>query len=200
MKLIFFNLIQKMTFSKIFWKKRNNIYLSFDDGPHPQNTQVMLNILDKYNARATFFVVGEDAEKNIEILKKVSAAGHTVANHSYSHIRYENNIKEFMEDVVKCEEVLQKAKIPTKRYFRIPYGTVSLKLFIRLLKDGYTVAFWNKDTKDYKLEKPEDVSNYMDINKLENGDVVLLHDYPEVTPQILETILTAHSDKQFVQM
>ena len=200
MKLLIFNLIQKLTFSRIFWKLKNNVYLSFDDGPDAKGTPPLLDILRKYNAYATFFVVGEYAEKHKDILKKISDAGHTIANHSYSHIRYKNNLKKFLADVEQCESVLKKANISTKKLFRIPYGTVDLKLFAGLLNKGYRIAFWNKDTKDYKLKEPAEVTNYMDINALQNGDVVLLHDYPEVTPHILEKILSAHTDKNFVSM
>jgi len=200
MKQLIFSLIQKLTFSKIFWKRKKNIYLSFDDGPDAKGTPLLLDILRKYKARATFFVVGEHAEKNRELLKKIMADGHTIANHSYSHIRYENNLDGFLADVARCEDVLNKENIPTKKLFRIPYGTVDIKLFAALLKKGYRIAFWNKDSKDYKLKEPAEVARYMDIKTLQKGDVVLLHDYPAVTPHILEKILSMHTDKQFVSM
>ena len=199
-KLIFFSLVQKLSFSRIFWNQKKNIYLTFDDGPDAKGTPMLLDILRKYQVRATFFVVGEHAQKHTELLKKIVEEGHTVANHSYSHIRYANNMADFLADVRQCEEVLKKANIPTKKLFRVPYGTVDLKLFAALLRKGYRIAFWNKDTKDYKLKSASDVNGYMDINGLQDGDVVLLHDYPKVTPEILEKILSTHSDKKFVAL
>ena len=87
MKLVIFKIIQKLTFSKIFWHLKKNIYLSFDDGPDEKGTPLLLDILKKYKARATFFVVGEHAEKHTDLLKKILADGHIIANHSYSHKR-----------------------------------------------------------------------------------------------------------------
>jgi len=200
MKLYIFKMIQIFSGSRIFWRKSNNIYLSFDDGPHPIQTPILLDILKKYQARATFFVVGEEAKKHIDILKKVHADGHTIANHSYTHIRYENNLDVFLSDVEKCEKLLAKEGIPVRKLFRIPYGTVNLKLFATLLHAGYKIAFWNKDTKDYKLNQVEQLSNYLSINDIEEGDVVLMHDHPQVTPQLLELILSSHSDKKFLPL
>lgn len=195
-KLIIFRLIQIFTLSKVFWDKNKNVYLTFDDGPDAAQTPLILDLLKKYNAKATFFLQGEYAEKYPEILDRMSAEGHTLANHTYSHIRFQDNINDFMEDVEKCENVIKDYYKGT-RYFRVPYGTVSLKLFLALLKKGYKVAFWNEDTKDYKLETSEEVKDYLNIEALKNGDVVLLHDYPAVTPEILESILKAHPDKSF---
>lgn len=200
MKLLIFNLIQKLTFSAVFWKRKENVYLTFDDGPDAEGTPLLLEILRKYRARATFFVVGDHAQKHVGLLNKIIEDGHTVANHSYSHIRYMHNLKVFLDDVQECEEVLKQANVPTKKLFRIPYGTVSLKLFAGLLKKGYRIAFWNKDTKDYKLDQPSEVAEHLNIEGVQRGDIVLLHDYPKVTPSILEKILSSHPDKKFVAM
>jgi len=198
-KLLIFKIIQIITFSNIFWNRKEGVYLSFDDGPDPKQTLVLLEILRKYGAKATFFVQGNNAEKFPDILKEIRKDGHTLANHTYSHIRYENNFTEYYEDLKKCETVIGQNNSGSK-YFRITYGTVSLRLFFALLLKGHKIAFWNKDTKDYKLKDLNDLSNYMDINTIRNGDVILLHDYPEFTSQILEKILQTHTDKKFLPL
>jgi len=200
MKEFIFKIIQMLTFSRIFWKKRSGVYLSFDDGPDDKNTPIILDILKECTAKATFFVVGEDADQNEELLKRIASEGHTVANHSQTHIRFENNLKLFLENIERCESVLERANVKSNNLVRIPYGIVDLKLFCGLLLKGYKIAFWNKDTKDYKLQDDTFLSDYMDIHSIQDGDIILLHDSSEITLQILKKILEAHSDKKFVAM
>jgi peptidoglycan/xylan/chitin deacetylase (PgdA/CDA1 family) len=200
MKTIIFRLIQLFTLSRIFWDKRKHVYLTFDDGPHPEKTPALLEILKQHNAKATFFVIGEKAGMYGELLFKISEAGHTIANHSYSHIRYQNNQVEFMKNIEQCESVLAQNKIKSKRLVRIPYGTVNMKLFGGLLLRGYRIAFWNKDTKDYNLKTPHEVTTYLNLDGIQDGDVVLMHDYPDVTPDILTKILSSHPDLKFLPL
>jgi len=200
MKKIVFKVIQLLTFSRIFWNKKKNIFLTFDDGPHPVQTSILLDILKKYKAKATFFIIGENGENHYTLLQKIYQDGHTIANHTYSHFRYKNDTRQFLEELEKAEAVLIKNNIKSQKIVRIPYGVISIKLMSQLILRGYKIAFWNKDTKDYKLKNPEEVRNHIDILTLSDGDVILLHDYPEVTPIILEEILSCHPDKTFLPL
>lgn len=195
MKQYLFKLIQFFSFGRIFWKKSEHIYLTFDDGPHPENTQVLLDILKKYNAKATFFLIGENAKKYPDLVKKLQQEGHTIANHTYSHLKFDGDLTTFMNDINACEDEIKLYN--TFKYFRIPYGVINLKLLTTLFFKKYKTVFWNKDTKDFELNSPDQVKEHIDIASVQKGDIILMHDFPAVTPVILEKLLSLHPDKTF---
>ena len=199
MKKLVFSAVQIFSAQRIFWNRtrKDAIYLTFDDGPLPGKTEVILDLLDKAKAKATFFVIGERAEKHPDLMKKIAGAGHSIGNHTYSHYRFGGDIAAFLRELEKGEQIIRETSGKSQKLIRIPYGIVHFGLFAALLKHGYRVAFWNKDTKDYKLESPNDLSRYMNPEELQNGDVVLMHDFPEVTPEILDSILNRYENNSF---
>ena len=132
--------IQKL-FHSITWRKenaQNNIWLTFDDGPHPEVTPFILNVLKEEQVKATFFLVGEQMEKHPELLNQIISEGHIVANHSYSHKNgWLSNNSTYFNDIEKCQKLITENKL-----FRPPYGKIS-PLQISHLKKNYKIILWD---------------------------------------------------------
>nr|WP_246578219.1 polysaccharide deacetylase family protein [Clostridium frigoris] len=194
----------KTDFYKHIYKSdgHKTAYLTFDDGPSVNNTPVILNTLDKYNIKATFFIVGNMALKYPDLVRKEFSDGHSIGNHSYSHdynyIYSDTNI--FIKDINKCDTVLKLilgSNFNTK-LVRFPGGSFGAKLkpFRKELNNhGYNYVDWNDLTGDaegqnipvYKL-----LDNLKKYTKGKEHVVILMHDFStksttvQALPQVIE--------------
>lgn len=151
-------------------KEEKIIYLTFDDGPIPEVTPWVLDLLSLYGVKATFFMVGENAERHPELLQRVRDEGHRVGNHSYNHLKgFGCPAEEYVENVEKAAGLLH------TNLFRPPYGRMTIGQYRALMKD-HRVVMWDVVTRDYSNRlKPEDV---LAIVKrcVRNGSIVTFHD------------------------
>lgn len=171
-------LIQPKSFlSKVYsgsiWKIDTNareLYLTFDDGPVPGLTEFVLDELDKYKAKATFFCVGDNIRKHPSVFERIIANGHTAGSHTMHHVKgFKTPLNQYLQEVRACSD------LTGNKLFRPPYGQLTPAQFRALKKDGYTVAFWDVISYDYE-QIPEEQCL---CNVLENsgpGSIVLFHD------------------------
>ncbi|MFY0600465.1 MAG: polysaccharide deacetylase family protein [Cyclobacteriaceae bacterium] len=170
-------LIQRLIFGQFVWKVNNvdkNLYLTFDDGPTEEVTDYVLDTLDQYNAKATFFVVGKNVEKSPETLLKVLKAGHSVGNHTYSHVSgWKTNSAYYENDTSKCDRVLGEMNITTN-LFRPPYGRINIRSIkkISLKKSIIMWGFLSGDF-DQKLNIQKSLSS---IKGMKSGEIIVFHD------------------------
>ena len=168
------------------------IALTFDDGPHPKETHQILDVLDKYNVKATFFVVGKHANWYKEPLIRAAKEGHEIGNHTFSHPDISNLSRDDIKREIKqCEDTLVKLTGKKPTLFRPPYGSYSEERLGQIAKEsGYKIILWTTiDARDWQNPPSAQISNTI-INKARNGDIILLHDYgTENTVKALETIL-----------
>jgi peptidoglycan/xylan/chitin deacetylase (PgdA/CDA1 family) len=162
-----------MVLPQLIWNKTREdkmVYLTFDDGPHPTITPWVLKELDKVNAKATFFVVGENALKFPETMDLIRSKGHTIGNHTQHHIKGWNvSAKEYIEDILACEE-----SIGVNGLFRPPYGRINFKS-ISLLK-SYDIVMWDLLSKDY-LPGLDTAKSLKRMKKKTNGGTIaVFHD------------------------
>jgi peptidoglycan/xylan/chitin deacetylase (PgdA/CDA1 family) len=146
------------------------IYLTFDDGPVPSLTEWVLDELEKYNAKATFFCVGSNILRHKSIFNRIIAGKHTIGNHTMRHIKgFRNNVKDYMDEVESCREL-------TGNYmFRPPYGQLKRSQYKALRDKGYKIVFWDVISYDYeKIHEETCLRNVLDNCK--NGSIVLFHD------------------------
>ena len=167
--------------SSIVFSKSNEetkkIALTFDDGPHPRYTERILDILDKYNVKATFFVIGVNIENYPETLKSIYSRGHEIGNHSYDHSNEKNFGREYAEsEILKCEELIYKETGIIPRLFRPPQGQYSCDVEKIVNEKNYSIILWSIDTRDWEHTPPERIKNIIDKN-LSGGDIILMHDY-----------------------
>lgn len=149
------------------------VALTFDDGPDPIYTRSLLEILKKYNAKATFFMVGKAAQDHPEILQQVYNEGHCVGNHGWSHISLANlSTSARVREVRKCSQTLSPYE---SSFFRPPYGhqTLFSALIIRLM--GYKIIGGDVVPLDWTQASTEEIELNLKAN-LKPGSIVILHD------------------------
>src|SRR5687767_3967129 len=104
-------LILKLLYQEALWSiptNEPNIYLTFDDGPIPEVTPWVLDQLDNFNAKATFFCIGQNIERNPEIFEEIKKGGHSIGNHTYTHINgWQSSSREYFDNVEKCQKLTQ---------------------------------------------------------------------------------------------
>ncbi len=165
-----------------------SIYITFDDGPHPENTVLILDILKKQNVNATFFMSGSEIKKYPDIVKKVYSAGHTVGYHSFSHHSYKKiSIFSVIKELSAGRSLAQKLGIKLN-LFRPPYGDLTILSFFYLLLTGWKVVMWSLDSRD-SFDSKEKVIELVDVEKFSDGEILLFHDDYILTAEILHDIL-----------
>lgn len=160
-------------------KENKIIALTFDDGPHPIFTPMILDILKEYNVKATFFVLGKYVEMYPEIIKRQAEEGHEIGNHTFSHINANKESEEIVfEEFQKTETSINNITIPETKILRPPYGILNKKIINYANKNDYSIVLWSQiqDPKDWSNPGAEKISSSI-LSQTENGDVILLHDY-----------------------
>jgi len=158
----------------IFRIKTNEslLCLTFDDGPDPDSTPKLLEILAMHNVKALFFCKGSAAEKFPDLIKRINSEGHITGNHGYNHLKgWLTSTEKYMADVERAASL-----IPSS-FFRPPYGSLKLSQYRRLSKK-YRIIFW--DIMSYDFDKSFGAKNSLKIltGKLRPGSIIVLHDKP----------------------
>lgn len=154
----------------------NNVYLSFDDGPDPIVTPRVLNILDKENVRATFFLTGKQVEQFPIIVRSIADNGHTIGNHGYDHkplapARWVS----IMEEIRHADDVISNITGVTPGLFRPPYGHINISLLKATRKMQKTIVLWTYSPADWQPLNPEILVRRITKN-VASGSITLLHD------------------------
>ena len=151
--------------------KGKTVFLTFDDGPEPDITEFVLKELRKYNAKATFFCRGDNAEKHHDLLDEIKKEGHILGNHTYTHINcFKTHSTQYINDIEKANCIIK------SNLFRPPWGAISLFINILLRFKGYKIVLWSLNSQDYKLDNhnfDNDLNNLF-INT-HPGDIILFH-------------------------
>ncbi|MDR1003706.1 MAG: polysaccharide deacetylase family protein [Prevotellaceae bacterium] len=146
------------------------VYLTFDDGPIPEVTPWVLELLDKHAVKATFFMVGDNIRKHPDIFRLVQEGGHRIGNHTYNHIRgFEHWSGDYLDNADKANEMMK------TNLFRPPHGHMRWAQYF-VLKRTYTIVMWDVVTRDYsnKLRGPQVLANVMRYAR--NGSIITFHD------------------------
>lgn len=157
--------------------KSKCICLTFDDGPNPDSTPEILGLLQAADVKATFFVMGENAFKYPDIVKKIVDLGHEIGDHSFSHKYpwYCDPYRSLM-DIIRGKWAIEKySKSSEPMLLRPPYGKLNLASLLYVILARRRLAFWNVDPKDYEQDSGENVADFV-IKHLFPGKVILLHD------------------------
>jgi len=147
-----------------------SVYLTFDDGPNPKVTPLVLDILDKFGVKATFFCVGENVKKYPEVFREVKRRGHTVGNHTFNHLKgYKSSTQEYVKNVWKADEYVH------SNLFRPPHGRIKLSQ-IRTLKKDFKIIMWDFITYDFDSKVTPDAILKEVKKRTRNGSIVIFHD------------------------
>lgn len=174
------------------WRKTANkktIYLTFDDGPSPEVTQWILDTLKAYEAKATFFCVGANAESYPRLLNQMVEEGHRLGNHTYHHLdAWRVTASHYVNNVQEADLLIQSA------LFRPPYGKITPSLGRQLKYEGFQVVMWNILTYDFDGKVDTDKALRKIVKKTRPGSIVVFHDHPKALPQ-LKQMLPAYLNK-----
>lgn len=162
------------------------VALTFDDGPHPKNTLTIIDLLDKYDATATFFMLGNRVDFYPEIAKKVADKGHELGNHTWSHKNLGTLSKEEgIQEVEKTNEIIKSVTGRESTAFRPPYGVVNEQVQSSI---SIPAVFWTIDTLDWKSHNPDEILKIVKEN-VKDGSIILMHDIHETSAQAVEPVL-----------
>ena len=166
--------IVRLLYPTVLWRKDKDkkvIYLTFDDGPTEEITHWILKTLDEFGVKATFFCIGNNAEKHPEIVDEIRQNGHSVGIHGYEHRRglYKEG-DAYFSDIEKSKNIIK------SNLFRPPHGNITPSQAKKLKNLGYNVVLWDVITRDYNPSLSEE--KVLDIAKkyTRNGSIVVFHD------------------------
>ena len=156
-------------------KERSCLALTFDDGPHPTITPRLLDVLARYDARATFFLLGSRALRWPELVARIAEAGHTIASHGFAH-RHDwwRSATTLGEDLDQAEQVIG-GLLPEPKLFRPPFGILSPTWYLAARRRGYTCVLWNVASHDWKTTDANRVARRV-IGRLGPGALVAMHE------------------------
>lgn len=217
-------------FSNYTWKiasHKKEIYLTFDDGPIPKITPWVLNTLEKYNAKATFFCVGDNIKKHPEVFKEIILQNHAIGNHTFNHLQgWKTNTYEYLQNIEKTENVIKRLKIEGRRQktedgslktdekpatnnqqpttsnlFRPPYGKIKSKQAKALQNKGYHIIMWDVLSADFDQKISPEKCYQNVIKNAQSGSIIVFHDNEKAFKNLeytLPKVLEYFTKKGFV--
>ena len=174
------------------------VALTYDDGPEPATTLPLLEVLKKYEAKATFFCIGHKVEQYPDIIRQIVAEGHTIGNHSYGHEgRFPLYGKQKMKaDLLKAQQVLQGASGQEVSLFRPPFGVTNPTVRSVLKELGWTTVGWSLRSLDTQASTADKVLHRIK-RKLKPGVIILLHDRMPFCAELTEKLLIHLTEKGY---
>lgn len=169
-----------LLFPKQLWTVANTdkkIYLTFDDGPIPEITEWVLDLLDYYQIKATFFCIGDNIGKHPDIFQKIIDGKHQVGNHTEHHVNgWKSQTAKYVEEVLQCTKKIEKYTEISQHLFRPPYGKIKPSQAKALLQRNYKIVMWTVLSKDYDAKtSPEQCLQHV-VKHTQSGSIILFHD------------------------
>lgn len=168
------------------------VLLTFDDGPHPDITPMVLDLLDEYDGRAVFFIPGKRIQLAPNLLSEIIRRGHKIGNHSYLHLTGQDlSLREYMADILKCQDALCELTGVRPKLFRPPMGVITPSTFLVARSLGLQIMRWSLDTGEYNEKRsasPVELAEAFLAN-VKAGDIVLSHDDNDKVPAMLRLVL-----------
>ncbi len=182
--------IIKFLFPKYIWSVPHSdsvkkVYLTFDDGPIPEITEWVLDLLERENIKATFFCIGDNIRKHPEIFQKVIAKGHSVGNHTFNHLNgWKTQTKNYVHNFQLCREIIEKFTGNTTKLFRPPYGKIKSSQARIIQKSGYKIVMWDIISYDFDQNTTAEECFQNVIKNVQNGSVIVFHDSIKAWPNL----------------
>ena len=168
----------------------DGVCLTFDDGPHPEHTPVLLDRLEELRIVATFFVVGERAAKHPDLVRRMVDEGHSVGHHSYTHGAPERtSALELTAEIRRSMRLLEQITGEVPTLFRPPIGKLSPLKLAALWAHRQAVVLWSADPRDFLPDNADGVRRFFEENPPRGGEIVLLHDVQPNAVQVLPELV-----------
>ncbi|MBT6325349.1 MAG: polysaccharide deacetylase family protein [Bdellovibrionales bacterium] len=188
---------------KFLLSKQNNVFITFDDGPDPEITPIILETLKKNNIKATFFLIGKDIINYPDLTQEIINNGHEVGEHSFEHYHpWKMNIIRYFNDLYKSHQIFKQIYTDNpqlSKLYRPPYGKFNIITFLYLIISRKKSIFWNLDTKDYNASSSNDILRIVKDN-LSPGSIILMHDgNPDKTIKHIHTASAVEDIISFIK-
>lgn len=197
MRFITIPRILRSFYPSLVWempRDEKKIFLTFDDGPHPIITPKIIDLLRRYDAKATFFCVGRNVEANKDIFNMILKEGHSVGNHTYNHDRgWRTATKDYIESVERANEHIN------SNLFRPPHGRIKYSQ-IRALQQKYKIITWTVISYDWDKSITSDDCYNNIIKNADSGSIIVFHDSEKAINNMLpalEKVLEYYKSKGF---
>ena len=167
-----------LTRGPVQWRDAQpQLALTFDDGPHPEFTPRLLDVLAAYQLTATFFVIGELAERHPDIVRRIAGEGHELGNHTWTHSEpSQTSPRQFLDEVRRTDELLIELTGTPSRTMRPPKGELNWSKLSGLWQRQQNVALWNIDPRDFRMTSADDMTAWCATYEPHGGDILLMHD------------------------
>ncbi|MFK7832779.1 MAG: polysaccharide deacetylase family protein [Winogradskyella sp.] len=205
----------KTLFPNFIWNiatKDKVLYLTFDDGPTPEITDWVLSTLKDFNAKATFFCIGNNIEKHPEIFENILTEEHSIGNHTYNHLKgWKHKTKHYIEDVLKTQSLINSKTQNHQHWnlefkdcdlglFRPPYGKFKTKQSKQLQNLGYKIVLWDVLSYDWDNSVTEATCLKNVTSAAKEGSIIVFHDSLKASRNlkyVLPKVLEYYSEKGF---
>lgn len=190
--------LKKIFSSALTWKisaEKNEIFLTFDDGPHPVITPFVLDCLRQYNAKATFFCLGKNVRQHQQVFRRIIDEGHTVGNHTYNHLNgWKTNDAEYLKNIFVAKKYID------SNLFRPPYGRIS-RFQIQQVKTAFKIIMWDVLSGDFDVDLSPQKCLRNVVSNTTAGSIVVFHDSDKAFSRLeyaLPKALEFFAEKNFV--
>ena len=194
----------KKMYPRLLWnheRDEKKLYLTFDDGPTPEITKWIIDTLASYNAKATFFCIGNNIEKYPEIFEQLLANDHAIGNHTNKHENgWKTNLETYMQSTHDAQKIIDNHIKPQQLLFRPPYGRIKKQQIKALRQKGYTIIMWDVLSADFDTRTTPEASLSNVINNAQEGSIIVFHDSikaKEKLQYVLPKVLEHFSDKGY---
>ncbi len=171
----------KSIFHNLVWdiklKNEKKLYLTFDDGPIPEITEFVLDTLKEYNAKATFFCIGDNIDKHLNIFHRINNEGHSIGNHTQNHINcWKVSTNTYLENIHSTQNTIEKNLLNSQKLFRPPHGKLSIQASKKLRNSGYKIIMWDILSMDWDSSIDKEVVLKNITEHAVNGSIIVFHD------------------------
>lgn len=178
-------------FPQCMWQvatHEKNIYLTFDDGPTPNITEKTLKILEKYDAKATFFMLGKQVTAHPTLAQEVLSAGHSIGNHSFSHLNgWKTPNNAYFEDIAQGQKIIEDTLHFSPTLFRPPYGKITPKQMAYLAKK-YQIVMMDILCGDFDAKQSPEMCSQIIQKHLQKGSIIVYHDSEKAAENMLSSL------------
>ncbi|WP_179339197.1 polysaccharide deacetylase family protein [Winogradskyella ludwigii] len=178
----------KALFPNFTWNintKNKELYLTFDDGPTPEITNWVLSTLKDFNAKATFFCIGNNIEKHPDIYNNILSQGHSIGNHTYNHLKgWKHKTRHYTEDVKRTQLLINS----NVKLFRPPYGKLKPRQSLQIQELGYKIILWDVLSFDWDkaVSKEKCLKNV--TSAANEGSIIVFHDSVKASQNLIYTL------------
>jgi peptidoglycan/xylan/chitin deacetylase (PgdA/CDA1 family) len=173
-------------------REHKGLYLTFDDGPHPEHTPPLLDLLARHGAKATFFLIGQQIHRHSALAKRIVDEGHTLGNHSFTHPQFETLAMDAqLDEIERTDQALASVSGRSRHGFRPPRGVLPLPLMLRFIRQRRRIAYWSYDSLDYSRRPAPELVDIIKRHPVRAGDIVLMHDDNTISLEMLESLIPA---------